>query len=79
MGKALGHHITTGLALQRVVTDGRGGGESLFDIALFEHVAGPVGMVGPDPGQAVRLQFHAYLDLVGLGFGDAPLGALDLF
>ena len=53
------------LALQAIVSHGAGGVQRRLDVALLDDVLGPVGMVGPDPGETVRLQLYPYRDRVG--------------
>ncbi len=65
MGEAFGHDAARRLALERIVADGGGGGEALLDVAGFEARLHLVVEVGPDAGEAVGLQFHAHLKLVG--------------
>ncbi len=67
------------LALQGVVADRAGGAQGAFDIALLDDAACAVGMMGPDAGIAVGLEFHAYRDGVGLRWRHAALGAPGLF
>src|SRR5690606_34141542 len=66
VGEALRHHIALRLLLQRVVADRAGGIERLFDVARFEHLTLRVGMMRPDTGETVGLQFDLHRDGVGL-------------
>ena len=55
MGEGIRGDTALGLALQRVIAHGIGGGQPLFDIALFQNAEVTVGVIGPDTGIAVRL------------------------
>ena len=68
MGEAVRGHIAAGLALQPVVADGGGRVQPLLDIALLQDLAGLVGAVGPDAGEAVRLELQPDGELVRLAF-----------
>lgn len=57
MGKCVRAHISLGLLLQRVITNGAGCRQPLLYIPRFEQLAGAVGMMGPDASKAIRLQF----------------------
>ena len=68
--EAVGHDIALRAALDRVVADGGGGVQRLVDVARLEN-AFRLGVVGPDPGEAIRLQLGAHrqsarADLAGL-------------
>ncbi|MNG26148.1 hypothetical protein D3C84_1111000 [compost metagenome] len=60
MGKRVRYHPTLTLLLQAVVANGVGGVQGFFDIAGFQPVQTLLRMVGPDPGQAIGLQFLAH-------------------
>src|SRR3954470_652032 len=69
MGEALRHDIALRLLLQRVVADRLGGAQAGLDIAGLQQIL----VIGrPDAGEAIRLQLHLDLQLVGLG----PAGAV---
>ena len=78
VGERVGHDPALALALDSVVADGRGGIEPLLDVALLEDLAGPVCVVCPDAGQAVRLELHAHRQLVGLDPAGAAPRVVDL-
>src|SRR5207247_1086042 len=52
----LRRHATLRPALQPIVADGRGGAQTFLEIARLENVTGAIGVVRPDPGEAVGLQ-----------------------
>jgi len=60
------YDIPLRLFLYPVVADGAGGRQAFLDIALLQDLPRPVGIVRPDAGEAVGLEFHANLDGVGL-------------
>src|SRR5215216_6024144 len=55
MGEALRDHVAAGALLEGVVADGAGVAQGFLDVALLQELAGAVGVVGPDAGQAVGL------------------------
>ncbi|MNP60344.1 hypothetical protein D3C76_1554180 [compost metagenome] len=60
MGEGVGHDAALTLLLQAVVTDGVGGVQGFFDIPGFQPVQALLGIVSPDPRQAVGLQLLTY-------------------
>lgn len=65
MGEGIRHHHAAALALQAIVADGVGGVQGFLDVARLQPVQPLLCTVGPDPGEAVRLQFLAYRRAVG--------------
>ena len=65
MSKGIGDDTPLGLLLNSIVPDGTGCGQPFFDVSLLENPTRPVCIVGPDTGEAVRLQLHLHLDCVG--------------
>ena len=65
VGECVRYHCAMCLALQAIVSHGAGGVQRRLDVALLDDVLGAVGMIGPDTGEAVRLQFYAYRNRVG--------------
>ena len=53
----LRHHVALALFLQTVVANGRRRIQCLLDVALFQHLTAAVGVVAPEAGEAVGLQF----------------------
>ena len=51
---------TLALLLQAVVANGVGGVQGFFDVARFQPVQALLGIMGPDPGQAIGLKFLAH-------------------
>ena len=78
MRERLRHHVAHAFFLQTVITDGAGGTQCLLDIALLEHLATAVGMIAPQPGKTVGLQFQLYGQCIRLGLADAALRLPDL-
>src|SRR3954469_11933158 len=58
------HDDAARLTLQPVVADRARGVQALLDIALLQNLAHTVGAIGPDAGDAVRLQFDPDRDRV---------------
>jgi len=58
VGEGIRRHVSPGLSLEPVVANSACRIESFLDVTLLEDVAGLVGMIGPDAGQTIRLQFH---------------------
>ena len=58
MGECVRYHGAMCLPLQTIVSHGAGGVQRRLDVALLDDVLGAVGMIGPDPGEAVRLQLY---------------------
>ena len=68
------HDIALGLLLQPVIADGLGGGDRLLDVAGFQNVPFLIGVMGPDAGQKIGLEFQADGELV-FAFRGAACGA----
>src|SRR5260370_518213 len=66
MGERVRNDITLGLPLQSIVTDRRSGRHRCFNIPRLNKLPFLLGTVCPDAGEAVRLQFYADLQAVGL-------------
>ena len=79
MRKRLGADRAARLLLQPVIADGRRCGETFFDIAALEDMAGAVGVIGPHAGKAVGLQLKANRQPVGAGLVGALLRRRHLF
>jgi len=77
VGEGVRHHFAARLALQGVVADGRGGVERAFDVALLDDVTRLIGVVSPDAGKTVGLQFQAHRQGVGLLFGHGAARLVD--
>jgi hypothetical protein len=73
MGEGLGLDITLGSALQGIIPDSRRGAEAFFDIARFQDAPRIMGALGPKPGQAIGLQFHTHLQVIGRALIGAAL------
>src|SRR5437660_8963423 len=65
VGECVRYHCAMCLALQAIVSHGAGGVQRRLDIALLDDVLGAVGMICPDPGEAVRLKLYPYRDRLG--------------
>lgn len=72
-----------GATLEGVISDGAGGVHGFFDVAFFEEVGAVlglvflVGVVGPDAGVEVGLEFEFYRKAIVFLLGDAATGAVD--
>src|SRR5436190_21083788 len=62
VGEGVRRHGAALLALQAVVANRTGRIDRGLDIALLKAVLGPVGLVGPNSGEAVGLQPDAHRD-----------------
>ena len=71
MGEGVGNDDASRLLLQTVIADRACRVHRGLDIALFNDVLGAIGVMGPDPGQAVGLQFD--LDRNALAPRRSPL------
>src|SRR5271163_5171672 len=67
VGEAVGHGVAARGGLQPVVADRGRGRHRLLDVARLENLPLLVGMVGPNAGKAVGLQFDPDRKRVGLG------------
>src|SRR5438270_10074188 len=65
MGEGVGNDDASRLLLQTVIADRACRVHCGLDIALFNDVLGAIGVMGPDPGQAVGLQFDLDRNCVG--------------
>ena len=79
VGKAVGHHTALALLLQRVVANFGGGVHGGFDVAVFQNLPRRLGVVRPNAGKAIGLQFQLDRQLVVLHLADAPALAVVLF
>ena len=75
MGPAFGARVTRGSALDHVVTDRRGGSQSLFDVTRLQQVPVAGRVMAPDPGETIGLELEPHRDGVGLG-GTSPAARL---
>jgi hypothetical protein len=73
VSEGVGHDVSLRLFLKPVVSDGVGGSHRLLNIALFEKVFHALGMMGPDAGEVVGLEFEADGEFVVFGFAYAAL------
>src|SRR5512147_2439376 len=73
VGEGFGNHVAAALLLQAVIADGAGRVERLLDVAFFQHLAAAIGVVAPDPGEAVRLQFQLNRERIGLRLAETTL------
>src|SRR6516165_10564155 len=67
------NHITLRLPLQSIVADRGRSLHGCFNVPLFNKLPLLLGNVRPDAGEAVRLQFYADLQAVGLRLVHPPL------
>ena len=63
--------------MQTIITDRRGRGQSLLDIAWLEHPLPSVGVVGPNTRIAVGLELHEDLEPIRLVFATTSLKLTD--
>ena len=78
MGERIRRDVSPGSSLQAVVADGARGVECLFDVTLLEDPTRPVGVISPDAGQAVGLQFEQDRKTVSLVLSDPAPQGVDL-
>src|SRR5260221_2334137 len=78
MGERVRNDITLRLPLQSIVTDRRSGRHRCFNIPWLNKLPFLLGTVCPDAGEAVRLQFYADLQAVGLRLVHPTLPLLHL-
>ena len=74
MGKAVGRHATLG---QAVVADCGSSGDPFVDITLVKLVL-VLGVMAPDAGIAIRLQFHSHRQRIRIAAAALLLGLRDL-
>ena len=77
MGEAVGHDMALAALLQGIVADAGSSTQRLLDIARFQHAQHLFGIVAPDAGKAVGLQFEPHGQGIGLAFRQAGLSLLD--
>ena len=77
MGERLGHDAALSLALEAVVADRGGSVQAFLDVARLQDLPGALGVVRPDPGEAIRLQLHLHLERVRFGAAALALRLLD--
>ena len=58
------HDVALGLLLQPVIANGLGGSDRLLDVARFQNVPFLIGVMGPDAGQKIGLEFQSDGELV---------------
>ena len=58
------HDVALGLLLQAVVADGLRGGDRFFHVALFEDVPFLIGIMRPNAGEEIGLEFQPHGKLV---------------
>ena len=78
MRKGLRHDMPLRLFLQAIITDGRGCVQRLFNITLLQYVAAAIGMVTPETGKAIGLQFKLYRQFIGARLAKSLLCLPDL-
>ena len=71
MGEAVRHHRAAAGALQRIVANPGGCVHGFLHIALLQDLARALGMVGPDAGKAIGLQFEFHAQCVVFNLADA--------
>lgn len=76
MGKAVGNDIALSLFLQAVVADGFGGQHRFLNVFGFEDIVID-GVVSPNTGETVGLQFEFNRKGIGLFFADLLLHFVD--
>ena len=64
--------------LEPVVSDGGSGFQAFFEIAWLDQVPLTLGMVAPDAGETIGLQFHSYRQGIPLSFRGLTLEARHL-
>ena len=78
MRERVGDDISLGLHLQPVVANRLRGAEGGLDIAHFQNLFHPLGVVCPDPGQKIGLQLQPDGKLVGFRLAPSALKGMDL-
>ena len=79
MGEGLRLHIALRFPLQGIIANSGGSAEASFDIAGFQNALRIMGTLGPWPGQAIRLQFNAHLQLIRGALIHTAVQAFHLF
>ncbi len=77
MRERIGDDVALDLFLDGVIADSLRGAEGFFDVAWLEDIFHFLGMVGPDPGEEIGLQFEADGEFVVFGFTEAVLLSVD--
>lgn len=67
MGEGMWHRLAPGVALERVVTDLARRVQGLLQVAGFDRAKDRLGLMRPDSGQAVGLQFDTHRNRVRIG------------
>ena len=78
VGEGVWNHVALGLLHQGVIANGGRRVKPRFDVAFFENVLFLLGMVGPDAGVIVGLEFEHHGELLGIGPADPALHLGDL-
>ena len=76
MGKAVGNDVALSLFLQAVIADGFGGQHRFLNVFCFEDIVID-GVVSPNTGEAVGLQFEFDREGIGLFLADLLLHFVD--
>ena len=78
MREGFRHHVALRALLEAVVADGSRCVEAFLDVPVLKDLGGGIGLLRPDAGEAVGLEFHAHRQRVGIGLGGAHAGLGDL-
>ena len=79
MGDGFGLDIALRLPLQGIIPNGGGSAAPLLIIACFQNAPRLMRALGPKPGQAISLQFHAHLQFIGPAMIQPALRSFDFF
>jgi hypothetical protein len=60
MGKSVRDYITLRFFLYPIIPDRTGSVQTFLDVSGLQNMAVFIGLIGPNPGKAIRLQFHLY-------------------
>src|SRR4051812_9663310 len=60
MGEGIGYGIAGALLGQGIVADGGGGGQTFLHVAFLQDAEALLGVIGPDSGITIGLQFGAH-------------------
>ena len=79
MSPAFRLHVPTRHLLQSVVTNRRGGAESLFKVSMLDQVPSLLGMIAPHAGIAIGLKLHTNRQGIAFGFRRLSLETVHFF
>jgi hypothetical protein len=60
MGESIWDHVTLGLPLDPIISNRAGSVQPFLDVSSLKDLAALIGLMGPNPCEAVSLQFHPH-------------------